>query len=117
MSLKEKVKKIPSSPGVYLMKDSQGRIIYVGKSKNLKNRVQSYFHHSKAHSRKVEKLVKTLKDFDYILTDTEFEAFMLECQLIKEWKPFFNAQMKNPLAYTYIVIKMDEEIRGLEITN
>ncbi|MCQ6274972.1 GIY-YIG nuclease family protein [Bacillus sp. V3B] len=117
MNLKEKVNKLPSSPGVYLMKDSQGSIIYVGKSKNLKKRVQSYFYHSKAHSRKVEKLVKTLKDFDYILTDTEFEAFMLECQLIKELRPFFNAQMKNPPAYTYIVIKMDEEIRSLEITN
>jgi len=117
MSLKEKIKQLPSSPGVYFMKDSQGIIIYVGKSKNLKKRVQSYFYHSKTHSRKVEKLVKTLKDFDYIQTDTEFEAFMLECQLIKKLKPFFNKQMKNPLSYTYIGIKMNEEIRSLEVTN
>ncbi len=72
MSLKEKSKNLPSSPGVYLMRDSLGGIIYVGKSKNLKNRVQSYFQNSKAHTPKVEKLVKNIKDFEYILTDTEF---------------------------------------------
>ncbi|KAA9021575.1 UvrB/UvrC motif-containing protein [Niallia endozanthoxylica] len=99
------------------MKDSQGSIIYVGKSKNLKSRVQSYFYHSKAHSRKVEKLVKTLRDFDYIETDTEFEAFMLECRLIKEIKPYFNKLMKNPLSYAYIVIKLDEEIPQMEVSH
>lgn len=94
----DKVKSLPSTPGVYLMKDSRGDVIYVGKSKNLKSRVQSYFYHSKAHSRKVEKLVKTLKDFDFIQTDTEFEAFMLECQLIKEMKPYFN-KLQQPHWY------------------
>ena len=115
--LNEKAKNLPSTPGVYLMKDSHGSIIYVGKSKNLKSRVQSYFYHSKAHSRKVEKLVKTLKDFDYIETDTEFEAFMLECHLIKEIKPYFNKLMKNPLSYAYIVIKLDEEIPKIEVSH
>lgn len=117
MDLKEKVRSLPSSPGVYLMKDSHDGIIYVGKSKNLKQRVQSYFQHSKAHSRKVEKLVKNIKDFDFILTDTEFEAFMLECQLIKELKPFYNKLMKNPLSYTYIAIQTNEKNRRIEITN
>jgi excinuclease ABC subunit C len=102
-----KIKNLPSSPGVYLMKDSLSTIIYVGKSKNLKSRVGSYFHSSKFHSPKVEKLVKNIKDFDYILTDTEFEAFMLECNLIKEIKPPYNKKMKNPLSYTYIKIKRD----------
>lgn len=69
------------------MKDSLGSIIYVGKSKSLKNRVSSYFQSSKAHSSKVVKLVQNLNDFDYITTDTEFEAFLLECKLIKEYKP------------------------------
>lgn len=88
MDLKEKIKTLPYSPGVYLMKDSLDSIIYVGKSKNLKNRVSSYFQSSKSHSPKILKLVKNLKDFDYILTDTEFEAFILECKLIKEIKPY-----------------------------
>lgn len=117
MDLKEKVKSLPLTPGVYLMKDSAGQIIYVGKAKNLKNRVRSYFQHSKAHSKKTQKLVSTLKDFDYILTDTEFEAFLLECQLIKEIKPFFNWKMKNPQNYSYIVVKMDERHPSLEVTN
>ncbi|MBU8918076.1 GIY-YIG nuclease family protein [Neobacillus sp. 114] len=117
MDLKEKVKNLPITPGVYLMKDSAGQIIYVGKAKNLKNRVRSYFQHSKAHSKKTIKLVATLKDFDYILTDTEFEAFLLECQLIKDIKPFFNRKMKNPQNYSYIVMRMDELHPTLEVTN
>ncbi|MBL4935618.1 GIY-YIG nuclease family protein [Clostridium sp. YIM B02515] len=107
MDLKEKLKTLPKSPGVYLMKDSSGSILYVGKSKNLKSRVSSYFHSSKAHSPKVVKLTKHLKDFDFILTDTEFEAFLLECKLIKDLKPIYNRMMKNPLSYTYIEISRD----------
>jgi excinuclease ABC subunit C len=114
MDLKEKVKNLPSSPGVYLMKDSSGSIIYVGKSKNLKNRVGSYFHSSKAHSPKVVKLVKNIKDFEYILTDTEFEAFMLECKLIQQLKPFYNKMMKSPLSYVYIKIKMNEKYPSID---
>lgn len=117
MTLKEKVKNLPSCPGVYLMKDSLGTIIYVGKSKNLKNRVRSYFYKSKHSSSKLEKLVQNLKDLDYIVTDTEFEAFMLECQLIKKLKPAYNKLMKNPLAYTYIKITMDESYPKIEVTN
>jgi len=117
MDLKEKIKNLPSSPGVYLMKDSRDSIIYVGKSKNLKNRVSSYFVNSKTHSPKVLKLVKNLRDFDYILTDTEFEAFMLECKLIKEIKPLYNKLMKSPRSYPYIVINMNEEYPGIKIAN
>lgn len=116
INLQEKVKNLPLSPGVYLMKDSLGQIIYVGKAKNLKNRVQSYFRNSKSHSPKVKKLIMHLKDFDYILTDTEFEAFMLECNLIKELKPTYNRLMKNPQSFIYIVIDMDKEYRNIEIT-
>lgn len=107
MDLKEKIGILPSSPGVYLMKDSLESIIYVGKSKNLKSRVGSYFQNSKSHSPKVVKLVKNIKAFDYILTDTEFEAFILECRLIKEIKPRYNRMMKTPLSYIYIKIKDD----------
>lgn len=117
MNVKEKAKKLPSSPGVYLMKDSFDQIIYVGKSKNLKNRVQSYFQNAKSHSKKVEKLVKHLKDFDYILTDTEFEAFMLECKLIKQLQPIYNKLMKSPKGYNYIKIEIDKRIPSIELTS
>ncbi len=115
--LTEKAKKLPFSPGVYLMKDSVGHIIYVGKAKQLKNRVRSYFQNAKNDSPKVNKLKKHLKDFDFILTDTEFEAFLLECQLIKEYQPLYNRMMKNPQSFTYIAFKMDKEYRKIEITS
>ncbi|WP_394138966.1 GIY-YIG nuclease family protein [Cytobacillus oceanisediminis] len=112
----EKVKNLPLSPGVYLMKDSLSQIIYVGKAKNLKNRVQSYFRQSKSHSPKVKKLIKHLKDFDFIVTDTEFEAFLLECKLIKDLKPIYNRMMKSPKSFAYIGITIEEEYRTIEMT-
>lgn len=115
MNLKEKAKKLPSSPGVYLMQDSSGNIIYVGKAKNLTNRVRSYFLNSQAKTQKIERLKKNIEDFEIILTDTEFEAFMLECKLIKELKPFYNRKMKNPQTYTYIVIQMNNGFHGIQI--
>ncbi|MBW4084486.1 UvrB/UvrC motif-containing protein [Paenibacillus sp. S150] len=116
MNLAEKVADLPLSPGVYLMKDSLGHIIYVGKAKQLKKRVQSYFHKAKGHSPKVKQLVRNIRDLDYRLTDTEFEAFMLECELIKEIKPMYNKKMKNPLAYSYIAIRTDTAYRQLAVT-
>ncbi|OMF57016.1 DNA helicase UvrC [Paenibacillus sp. FSL R5-0490] len=97
------------------MKDSQGQILYVGKAKNLKNRVQSYFRASNNHSPKIKKLVKHLRDFDYILTDTEFEAFMLECQLIKNIKPLYNRMMKSPQSFIYISISLTGNHRKIDI--
>ena len=97
------------------MKDSLQNIIYVGKSKNLKSRINSYFINSKSHSPKVVKLVKNMKDFEYILTDTEFEAFMLECRLIKEVKPIYNRLMKSPMSYTYI--KINNNYSNIETSN
>ncbi|AWK52111.1 DNA helicase UvrC [Clostridium beijerinckii] len=117
MDLKEKVRVLPSVPGVYLMKDSLGGIIYVGKSKNLKNRVGSYFQNIKSRTPKVEKLIKNLKDFEYITTDTEFEAFMLECALIRDLKPRYNRLMKNPLSYTYIKIELGEKYPSIETSS
>ncbi|MBY0155549.1 GIY-YIG nuclease family protein [Cytobacillus firmus] len=115
MNLPDKVKNLPLTPGVYLMKDSQGQILYVGKAKNLKNRVQSYFRNSTQHSPKIKKLVKHLRDFDYILTDTEFEAFMLECQLIKSIKPLYNRMMKSPQSFIYISISLTGKHRKIDI--
>jgi excinuclease ABC subunit C len=116
INLNEKIQNLPSTPGVYLMKDSLGGILYVGKAKSLKKRVQSYFRSSKNHTPKIKKLVKHLKDFDFILLDTEFEAFMLECQLIKELKPPYNRMMKNPLSFAYIVIPVNGSDRRIEMT-
>ncbi len=99
------------------MKDSRGSIIYVGKSKSLRNRVQTYFQNSKDHSNKVEKLVKNIKDFEYILTDTEFEALLLECQLIHKLKPMYNSMMKTPKSYTYIVINLNEDFSNIQTTS
>lgn len=117
MTIKDKVKNLPTTPGVYLMKDSQNTIIYVGKAKNLKRRVQSYFQKSKAHPQKIKKMVSNIKDFDYILTDTEFEAFMLECKWIKKMKPLFNKKMKSSHSYVYIVVHLDEDLHHIEIIN
>jgi len=117
MELKDKIKQLPSSPGVYLMKDAQGGILYVGKAKNLRRRVQSYFQNVDTHSPKVAKLVKHLRDFDYILTDTEFEAFLLECKLIREIKPLYNKKMKSPLSYTYIAIDKAASYPKIALSN
>jgi excinuclease ABC subunit C len=116
VNLKEKVKALPSCPGVYLMRDSFDNIIYVGKSKNLKSRVGSYFLNSKFHSPKVLKMVRSLKDFDYTVTDTEFEALLLECKFIKQLKPFYNRLLKNTRAYTYIRISYGEKYPVVEIS-
>lgn len=115
--MKNKISSLPLTPGVYLMKDFQNTIIYVGKSKSLRKRVQSYFYNNKSHSPKVKKLVKHVKDLEHIVTDTEFEAFLLECKLIQELKPMYNRKMKNPLAYTYIAVRQTDGLRRLEIRN
>lgn len=107
--LKEKVRALPLSPGVYLMKDSLGNIIYVGKAKQLRRRVQSYFVKSSGHTPKTRVLVSHIRDLEVRLTDTEFEAFLLECRLIKELRPAYNRKMKNPEAYTYITIRRTKE--------
>lgn len=114
--LSDQVQELPLSPGVYLMKDRQGHIIYIGKAKQLRRRVQSYFRPSTPHSPKVKRLVKHIHDLEHICTDTEFEAFMLECRMIKEWKPLYNKKMKNPLAYSYIVITSKSDLRQIEVT-
>lgn len=115
--LKDKLARLPSVPGVYLMKDASGGIIYVGKSKNLKQRVQSYFYKLESHPNKVRRLVSQIRDLDIITTDTEFEALMLECRLIHDYKPVYNKKMKNTLAYTYIVIQPGEARRRIRVTH
>ena len=115
MNLKEKVKQLPDKPGVYIMKDSHDDIIYIGKAKNLKNRVSQYFRSSSGHSPKILRMIEGIRAFDYILTDTEFEALLLECSLIKELKPMYNSLLKNHQKYVFININIEEKHPTLEV--
>lgn len=114
--IKEKLKKLPMTPGVYLMKNSDGSIIYVGKSKVLKNRVSQYFQNTASHSPKTIAMVEKVYDFDYILTDTEAEALALECNLIKKYHPKYNILLKDDKQYPYIKITLNEEYPRIIMT-
>ncbi len=102
--LREKAMKLPLTPGVYIMKNKDGEIIYIGKAKRLKNRVSQYFGCQDGHNTKVRKMVENVRDFDYILTDSEFEALVLECSLIKQNMPKYNILLKDDKGYSYIKI-------------
>lgn len=106
--IKEQLKKLPHDPGIYIMKDAKGEIIYVGKSKNLKNRVSSYFRGFNSHMPKVQTMVVNIADFDYIITDSETEALVLEANLIKKHLPRFNILLKDDKMYPYIRITLGE---------
>ncbi len=105
--LREKSMKLPLSPGVYIMKNKQGKIIYIGKAKKLKNRVSQYFGSQNKHAIKVRKMVENVDDFDYILTDSEFEALVLEASLIKQNQPKYNILLKDDKGYSYIKVTND----------
>ncbi|MGL5345767.1 MAG: GIY-YIG nuclease family protein [Peptostreptococcaceae bacterium] len=115
--IKLKIKNIPSLPGVYLMKDKENNIIYIGKSKCLDKRVKSYFVNSSSHSKKVQRLVKTIYEIEIITTDTELDALLLECKLIKKYKPMYNKLMKNHENYSYLKINNNIEFPYIEVTN
>ena len=102
--LQEKLKMLPLSPGVYLHKNAEGKIIYVGKAKNLKNRVRSYFQNSKNHDAKTRELVKRITDFEFIVVDNEVEALVLESNLIKLHKPRYNIMLKDDKQYPHLKI-------------
>lgn len=114
--IKEQLKTLPMEPGVYLMRDKEGEIIYVGKSKLLKNRVSSYFRGFESHMPKVQTMVVNIKSFDYILTDTEMEALILEATLIKKHQPRFNILLKDDKNYPYIAISMQERFPRVFMT-
>ena len=107
MTLEEKLKTLPNTPGVYIHKNEAGKIIYIGKAKNLKNRVRSYFQNSKNHDRKTRELVRRITDFEYIVVDNEVEALVLESNLIKKHKPRFNVLLKDDKQYPHL--KMTNE--------
>ncbi len=106
--LEEELKKLPDKPGVYIMHDKIDTIIYVGKAISLKNRVRQYFRSSTNHSPKIKKMVSLIERFEYIITDSELEALVLECNLIKEHRPKYNTMLKDDKTYPFIKITTHE---------
>ena len=112
--LEEKIKMLPDSPGCYLMKNREGTIIYVGKAVNLKNRVRSYFRDT-VHTPKVEAMIAHIDDFDILLCETNLEALILECNLIKLHKPYYNILLKDDKHYPYLKVDMRQPFPRLEL--
>lgn len=108
-NLEEELKKLPDKPGVYIMHNKLGTIIYVGKAVNLKNRVRQYFRASTNHSAKIKRMVSQIDYFEYIITDSELEALVLECNLIKEHSPKYNTMLKDDKTYPFIKITTGEK--------
>jgi excinuclease ABC subunit C len=116
VTLEEKLKNLPTSPGVYLHKDDAGKIIYVGKAKNLRNRVRSYFQSGRGHDLKTRELVKRIRDLEFIVTDTEVEALVLESNLIKQHKPRYNILLKDDKQYPHLKLTISEAFPRVMIT-
>nr|WP_316623010.1 excinuclease ABC subunit UvrC [uncultured Ruminococcus sp.] len=106
--LRAKAMALPLQPGVYIMKNAQGEIIYIGKAKKLKNRVSQYFGSQNNHTEKVRRMVDNVDDFEYIITDSEFECLILECSLIKQHTPKYNILLKDDKGYSYIRVTNEE---------
>jgi excinuclease ABC subunit C len=106
--IEEELKKLPAKPGVYIMRNSKDEIIYVGKAILLKNRVRQYFQNSRNHTEKIRQMVEHIDHFEYIITDSELEALVLECNLIKEHMPKYNTMLKDDKTYPYIRVTMNE---------
>ena len=115
--LEEELKKLPAHPGVYLMHDNMDNIIYVGKAVNLKNRVRQYFQTGRNVSPKIERMISQIASFEYILADSEVEALVLECNLIKEYSPKYNTMLKDDKSYPYIKATIQEPYPRLLFTH
>ena len=112
----EKVKTFPTTPGVYLMKDAEGKVIYVGKAKNLRSRAGSYFNAQAAVDRRTSELVKCIADIDFIGCDTEVDALLKEARLVKDIRPRFNTDLKDDKTFPYLQIRIREEFPRVEFT-
>src|SRR3954451_14568410 len=112
----EKVKQFPQGPGVYLMKDAQGRVLYVGKAKNLRNRASHYFTKIAAEDQRTRDLVPLIADIDFIEADTEVDALLLEARLVKDIQPRFNIGLKDDKTFPYLQIRMREDFPRVEFT-
>ncbi len=112
----ERLLNLPEEPGVYLMKDKSGAVIYVGKAKILKNRLKQYFTAIENHTPKVKAMVSNIASFEYIITDSEIEALILECNLIKKYKPYYNILLKDDKHYPYIKVTIRDEYPRIFLT-
>src|SRR6267154_3329956 len=115
MTLAEKLKEIPPSPGVYLHKDASGKVIYVGKAKNLRSRVRSYFQ-TRPFDRKTDALVRQIADLEFIVTDNEVEALILEASLVKQHKPRYNIKLQDDKSYPHLKLTINEPFPKVVIT-
>ena len=113
----EKLKLLPENPGVYIMKDATGKIIYVGKAIVLKNRVRQYFQKNSSHTPKVRAMVSHIADFEFIMTKSEVEALILECNLIKKHRPRYNISLKDDKSYPYVKVTVNEEFPRVFLTH
>ncbi|MBV9126037.1 MAG: excinuclease ABC subunit UvrC [Planctomycetes bacterium] len=113
---RDKVKQFPASPGVYLMKDSQGRVLYVGKAKNLRNRAGHYFTQAAAEDPRTADLVKLIADIDFLPAESEVDALLLEARLVKDIQPRFNVDLKDDKSFPYLQIRIREEYPRVEFT-
>ena len=116
IEIQDKLDSLPARPGVYLYRDEQERVIYVGKSVNLRNRVRSYFHASAQRDIKTHELVERISDLDFIVTDSEVEALILECELIKKHRPRYNVRLKDDKRYPYLKITWYEDFPRIYAT-
>ena len=107
--VRDKVRNLPTTPGVYLMKDDKGRVIYIGKAVDLKSRVSSYFTSAAAIDRRTADLVLEIKDVEFIETESEVDALLLEARLIKDVQPRFNSELKDDKTFPYLMITTREE--------
>ena len=113
--IEEELKKLPGKPGVYIMHDERDTIIYVGKAISLKNRVRQYFQSSRNLGIKKEQMVEQIARFEYIVTDSELEALVLECNLIKEHRPKYNTMLKDDKTYPFIKVSVGEDYPRISI--
>lgn len=115
--VREKLKLLPENPGVYIMKDAAGKIIYVGKAVVLKNRVRQYFQSSRNHTPKVRAMVAKVADFEFIMTASEVEALILECNLIKKHRPRYNISLKDDKSYPYVKVTLQDDFPRVFLTH
>ena len=111
-NIEEELKKLPAKPGVYLMHDARDEVIYVGKAVSLRNRVRQYFQKSRKKRLKIYSMVPQVARFEYIVTDSEVEALVLECNLIKEYRPKYNTMLMDDKAYPFIQVTVTKLSRG-----
>src|SRR5437773_467642 len=112
----DKARQFPPAPGVYLMKDAEGRVIYVGKAKNLRNRASHYFTKIAAEDLRTADLVKLIADIDFVPADSEVDALLLEARLVKDIQPRFNIELKDNKTFPYLQIRMREDFPRVEFT-